>query len=159
MRNHPVQEFTDNLKCSVWPVRSRRRRRVAPPPPPTPEELRARAAQIEEMEAAAARAEAAVRAFWINNRQSLLGLGRDMPEGSGRSTFTHVGCVAALLGIIEGEGKSREEILSAMRSYRYSYRHAGFLLTKLTGTDPKQHLWFKTDDRRYQLLDGAAQAA
>lgn len=119
-------------------------------------ELEARLKRIDE-EASARAAEAAKQHaedqhFILDNRDGLLCLGRQAPVRSGRRTFANAGCVAVLSALVAEGPKTRDEILRIMWSdYRYSYRHAGFLLSGLRGPDPKQHLWYVDADRRFRL--------
>lgn len=109
------------------------------------EEARARAAE-------AARQSAEDQHFILDNRDGLLRLGGQAPVRSGRRTFANAGCVAVLSALVAEGPKTRNEILRIMWSdYRYSYRHAGFLLSGFCGPDPKQHLWYVDADRRFRL--------
>ena len=105
-----------------------------------------------EYEAAEASRRAEDRRFWIDAQAALLVLGRAAPVRSGRATFTHAGGVAILLSLVANGDRSRDDILKIMRQeYRYSYRHAGYLLGQLCGHDSAQHLWFKQEDGLYKL--------
>lgn len=92
------------------------------------------------------------RRFWLEGKAALLDLGMRAPVRSGRTTFMHAGCVAILMALIAHGFRTRDEIMQVMRhDYRYSYRHAGFLLSQLCGPDPERHLWYRDADRRYHL--------
>jgi hypothetical protein len=113
--------------------------------------------KIYEEQARKAAAEAAIqraedRQFWLSNREALLCLGRHAPVRSGRRTFSNTGCVAVLSALTIDGDKTRDEILRIMRhDYRYSYRHAGFMLSSLCGPDPDQHFWYTDAQRLYHL--------
>lgn len=90
--------------------------------------------------------------YWLHNREALLLLGRGAPLRSGRRTFGNTGCIALLSALAALGDKTRDEILHIMRhDYRYSYRHAGFLLSSLRGPNPEQHLWDVDAERHYHL--------
>ena len=108
--------------------------------------------QKKALDAAVIRDEEEERQFWLRNHAALLQLGNSMPMRSGRRTFANAGCIAALSAIIAEDVHPRGGILSvAWGKYRYSHRHAGFLLGRLTGDDPKRHLWFKDEGGLYHL--------
>lgn len=57
-----------------------------------------------------------------------------------------------IMACIEDGATTRNAIVRTVPRYvGHSYAHVGWCLDQVTGPDPKQHLCFQNDDKRYQL--------